>query len=63
MNNLNETGLKNLSNREKLETTGGCGGICTFFALSAAAAVGAAANEIVKDWDNFKRGLAGEPEQ
>ena len=39
-----------------------CGG-GGFVAMLAAAAIGSAIKQIVEDWDNFKNGLAGRPEE
>lgn len=64
MNNLNEMGLEELKKSDKVCVTGG--GPITFAAWAATVAGGliiAAGAEIISDWDNFKRGLAGEPEQ
>ncbi|MEO5980638.1 MAG: hypothetical protein ABIS36_11360 [Chryseolinea sp.] len=48
-----------LSEDELRDTSGGVNGWATFFGGLAATALG----EIVKDWDNFKNGIAGRPER
>jgi hypothetical protein len=50
---LVETGLSPLSENENRDINGG------FWQI----VLGAAVEEIISDWDNFKRGLAGEPEK
>jgi len=56
---MNTLELRELNSNEIEKVSGGCGGLCI---LSVGLTV-MAATEIVSDWDNFKRGLRGEPEK
>lgn len=55
MEKLNEVGLIELSHSEQQKLTGGILGV-----IVAGLAIAAGA-EIIGDWDNFERGLSGEP--
>jgi len=60
MKNLNEFGVKEMNAKEMKKTDGG-----EPISIGVAIAIGlaiAAGTAIINDWDNFKRGLAGEPE-
>jgi hypothetical protein len=54
---LNELNLEELEAGEAIETNGGL-----FWAAVAAGAAIAAITQVIQDWDNFKRGITGEPE-
>jgi len=56
--NVIETGFLPLNGNEIQNTRGGFG-ICALILIGLAGAAGA---EIFGDWDNFKAGIAGEPE-
>ncbi len=49
-------GLQPLTKQEETEISGG-------WVAMVRAIVGAAVSAIINDWDNFKNGLAGRPEQ
>jgi hypothetical protein len=55
---LNDYRVKELEITEKKSIEGG---LAWWVAIGVGIAIGAA-NEIIKDWDNFKAGLAGKPE-
>lgn len=57
MKNLNELGVQEMDALEMKEKNGGLGFLATVLAGSAIAAVAA----VINDWDNFERGLCGEP--
>ena len=59
MKNLKENffGISNLTKEESVEIAGGIG----FLASVAAGAIIAGVAEVISDWDNFERGLTGQP--
>lgn len=54
---LHDVCLEELSPEEQLEITGGSFGLDVLGGLLLAIA-----KEVISDWDNFKRGLTGQPE-
>ncbi len=57
---LSLEGFSEISPNEQQEINGG---ILPFFAGILSAIVVAAATELMHDWDNFKNGLMGRPEE
>ncbi len=55
---LKQMGVQELDAKEMKKTNGGLG----FLGVVGAGLLIAAGTAIINDWDNFKRGLAGEPE-
>ncbi|NQU80088.1 MAG: hypothetical protein HQ543_01055 [Bacteroidetes bacterium] len=57
---LEKFGVQEMNTIKMKETNGGCIGILAAIAIGLAIAAG---TEIFSDWDNFKAGLTGKPEQ